>query len=90
MEDSTNSPSVSKRKESGASRPWLSGHFLNANDVTCEEWILLASQTVKGSGESWGTSGILTGSLNYLERAARELKQKKTKQNPQQDSNNKL
>ena len=26
--------------------------FLDANDITCDEWILLAFQTIKGSGES--------------------------------------
>ena len=26
--------------------------FLDANDITCDEWVLLAFQIIKGSGES--------------------------------------
>ena len=53
--------------------------FLDANDTTCDEWVLLASQIIKGSGESWGASGMLIGSRWLFGRIVGELNQEKKK-----------
>lgn len=50
---------------------------LLASDISCDEQVLLASQTVKGCDESSGAFGILTGSGGYLE-PTENLKQKQT------------
>ena len=66
-------------KESDVAEQVILWFFLDANDTTSDEWVLLASQIIQGSGESWGASGTLIGSRWLFGRIVGELNQEKKK-----------